>query len=218
MEKIFEEKHPNVDVQREAAGSAATIRKITDLHKEADVVASADYTLINSMMIDSDTQYADWNIRFATNQLVLCYTDQSRFAGEVTGRNWYDILCRKGVVWGHSDPNLDPCGYRAVMVLQLAEKFYQKDGLYDRLIANRPEENIRPKSVELVSLLVEGDGTGSGKWEIDVTRGLVLSHEVIMDIDRPTVTVAGEKEPLADIRAEYKVTFRRKLDKIIEGK
>ena len=35
-----------------------------------------------------------------------------------------DILARKDVVWGHSDPNLDPCGYRSLMVLQLAEKYY----------------------------------------------------------------------------------------------
>ena len=38
-----------------------------------------------------------------------------------------------------------------------AEKFYKKPGLYDRLIANRPEKNIRPKSVELVSLLKTGN-------------------------------------------------------------
>jgi molybdate/tungstate transport system substrate-binding protein len=61
------------------------------------------------------------------------------------------------VVWGHSDPNLDPAGYRALMVLQLAEKYYKKPGLYDRAIANRPQANIRPKSVELVSLLQTGN-------------------------------------------------------------
>jgi molybdate/tungstate transport system substrate-binding protein len=43
------------------------------------------------------------------------------------------------------------------MVLQLAEKHYNKPGLYDRLIANRPEANVRPKSVELVSLLKTGN-------------------------------------------------------------
>ena len=71
--------------------------------------------------------------------------------------NWYEILARPGVVWGHSDPNLDPCGYRSLMVLQLAEKYYGQAGLYDRLLANRPKENVRPKSVELVSLLKTGN-------------------------------------------------------------
>jgi molybdate/tungstate transport system substrate-binding protein len=39
------------------------------------------------------------------------------------------------------------------MVLQLAEKYYKIPGLYDKVVANRPKENIRPKSVELISLL-----------------------------------------------------------------
>ncbi|MBW2034582.1 MAG: extracellular solute-binding protein, partial [Deltaproteobacteria bacterium] len=91
------------------------------------------------------------------NQLVLCYTDNSRFANEVNADNWYKILGRKGVIWGHSDPNLDPCGYRSLMVLQLAEIYYKKPGLYDQLIANRPKKNVRPKSVELVSLLKTGN-------------------------------------------------------------
>lgn len=43
------------------------------------------------------------------------------------------------------------------MVLQLAEKHYKATGLYDQLIANRPKKNVRPKSVELVSLLKTGN-------------------------------------------------------------
>ncbi len=154
MEKIFEAKYPNIDILREPGGSTKMARMISELHKPADIMASADFKVIDKTLIP---QYAVWNIRFATNQLVLCYTDTSRFAKEVNADNWYKILGRKGVVWGHSDPNLDPCGYRSLMVLQLAEKFYGQSGLYDKLIANRPKENIRPKSVELVSLLKTGN-------------------------------------------------------------
>jgi molybdate/tungstate transport system substrate-binding protein len=154
MEKAFEAKYPKVDLQREAGGSQACARKITDLKKPCDIMASADYKVIDKLLIPN---YADWNIRFATNQLVLCYTNKSKFSGEVNAKNWYEILQRKGVIWGHSDPNLDPCGYRALMVLQLAEKYYKSPGLCDKMIANRPKENIRPKSVELVSLLQTGN-------------------------------------------------------------
>ncbi len=153
MEKEFEAQYPKVDVLREAAGSQKCARKITDLKKPCDIMASADYTVIDQLLIP---QYADWNIRFATNRLVLCYTEMSRYAKEVNAQNWYEILVRKGVVWGHADPNLDPCGYRSLMVLQLAERYYKKPGVHDRLIASRPKENIRPKSVELVSLLQTG--------------------------------------------------------------
>jgi len=170
MEKRFEARYPKVDILREPAGSRKCARKITDLKKPCDIMASADYTVIDTLLIP---HYADWNIRFATNRLVLCYTDTSKYTNEVNAKNWYEILLRKGVIWGHADPNLDPCGYRSVMVLQLAEKYYKKPGLYDSLIANRPRENIRPKSVELVSLLQTGNMDYA--WEY---RSVAVQHEL----------------------------------------
>jgi molybdate/tungstate transport system substrate-binding protein len=154
MEKEFEAMYPGMDVLREASGSQKCARKIIDLNKPCDIMASADYKVIDRLVIPN---YADWNIRFASNQLVLCYTDNSKYAIEMNDKNWYNILARKGVIWGHSDPDLDPCGYRALMVLQLAEKYYNVPGLYHKTVANRPKENIRPKSVELISLLQTGN-------------------------------------------------------------
>ncbi|WP_321419185.1 tungstate ABC transporter substrate-binding protein WtpA [uncultured Desulfobacter sp.] len=153
IEKAFEAKYPDVDVLREAGGSTKMARLISEVGKKADIMASADFKVIDNNLIPG---FADWNIRFASNQLVLCYMDNSRFAKEITRDNWYEILLKKEVVWGHSDPNLDPCGYRSLMVLQLAEKFYDKPGLNEKLLANRPQKNVRPKSVELVNLLKTG--------------------------------------------------------------
>jgi len=154
MEKAFEAKYPKVDVLREAAGSQACARKISDLKKPCDLMVSADFKVIDKLLIPA---YANWNVRFATNQLVLCYTDKSKYANTINANNWHEILQKKDVIWGHSDPNLDPCGYRSLMVLQLAEKYYKKPGLYDAIIANRPQANVRPKSVELISLLQTGN-------------------------------------------------------------
>ncbi|NCC25411.1 MAG: tungstate ABC transporter substrate-binding protein WtpA [Deltaproteobacteria bacterium] len=153
IEKDFEAKYPAIDILREAGGSTKMARLISQTGKPADIMASADYNVIDSTLIPN---FANWNVRFASNQLVLCYTEQSRYADEITADNWYEILAKPDVSWGHSDPNLDPCGYRSLMVLQLAEKFYGKPGLNDKLLANRPEKNVRPKSVELVNLLKTG--------------------------------------------------------------
>jgi molybdate/tungstate transport system substrate-binding protein len=178
MEKRFEAAHPDVDILREAGGSTKMARMISELGKPADIMASADYVVIDKTLIPA---FADWNIRFATNQLVLCYTEKSKFAGEITRDNWYDILARKGVVWGHSDPNLDPCGYRSLMVLQLAEIYHKQPGLYDRLIANRPKANVRPKSVELVSLLKTGNMDYA--WEY---LSVAVQHELeYLTLDDP---------------------------------
>lgn len=154
MENKFEQEHPGINVQREVGGSTKMARMISEVGKDADIMASADYKVINNNLIP---EFATWNIRFASNQLVLAYTEQSRYAGKVDSQNWYKILQKNNVQWGHSDPDLDPCGYRALMVMQLAQKFYGVDNLYDKLLANRPQKNIRPKSVELVNLLKSGN-------------------------------------------------------------
>ena len=131
LEGVFEAKHPDIDVQCEAAGSAKTIKKVTELHKEADVVASADYSLIPSMMYP---EYANWYTQFAKNQIVLAYSGKSKYADEINASNWYNILRRDDVRFGFSNPNDDPCGYRSQMVIQLAEAHYDDDMVYEDLI------------------------------------------------------------------------------------
>jgi len=153
MEKRFEKQNSSYDIVREFGGSTKMARLISEKGRAADIMASADFAVIDKNLIPDK---ADWNIRFATNQLVLCYTAQSRYAEAVNPDNWYEILQKKDIEWGHSDPNLDPCGYRSLMVLQLAETYYNQPGLYERLIANRPAENVRPRAVELVDMLKTG--------------------------------------------------------------
>ena len=153
LEMAVETKYTKLDIQREAAGSRKCARKITDEKRKCDIMASADYKVIDNLLIP---EYAVWNVRFASNQLVLCYTGKSAYAKEVNADNWDQILLKKGVSWGHTDPDLDPCGYRALMVLQLAEKYLNKPGLMDRLIANRSAENVFPKASQMVSVLQSG--------------------------------------------------------------
>jgi len=219
MEKRFEAMHPDIDILREAAGSTKCARMITDVGKPCDIMASADYKVIDKLLIPG---FADWNVRFATNQLVLCYPDTSRYAGEVNAENWYEILKRPDVVWGHSDPNLDPCGYRSLMVLQLAESHYGLAGLYDGLIANRPVANVRPKSVELISLLQTGNMDYAWEYRsVAVQHGLdyvTLPDEINLGnyrfddlYDTAVVKVTGkEPDTFMDIRGKsvtYGVTL-----------
>ncbi|MEO2117430.1 MAG: tungstate ABC transporter substrate-binding protein WtpA [Methanocaldococcus sp.] len=130
-EKMFEKEHPNVDVQREPAGSVKCVRKITDLGKKADILASADYSLIPQMMMPN---YSDWYVMFARNEIVLAYTDKSKYKNEITSENWYKILQRDDVKIGFSNPNDDPCGYRTQMVLLLSELYYKNSTIYDNLV------------------------------------------------------------------------------------
>ncbi|MDY6966284.1 MAG: tungstate ABC transporter substrate-binding protein WtpA [Halobacteriota archaeon] len=139
VESSLEEEYPNVDVQRESSGSAKAVRKVTELGKTADVVGSADYTLIPSMMYPD---YAEWCVKFAKNQMVVAYLEDSKYSDEINGTNWYEILDRDGVKYGFSNPNDDPCGYRSQMVCQLSELHYNDSTIFEDLIANNTDMTI----------------------------------------------------------------------------
>lgn len=154
IEKEFEKKYPNIDVVRTSGGSRTIARKITDLNNEVDVLLSADYNVINALVIP---EFADYNILFAKNSMVIMYSEDSKLKDKITQDNWYKILTEDGVEFGYSDPNSDPCGYRSVLLWQLAEKYYNEKGLNQKFISASKEKNIRPKAVELISLLEAGE-------------------------------------------------------------
>jgi len=144
----FEKENPGVNVLLEAAGSVACARKITDLNKDCDIMASADYEVINRFLIP---EYADWNISFAANEMAIAFTDKSRLADQITSENWYEILANPKVIYGRAEPNSDPCGYRSVMTTQLTAL---QEGNPDILeILDKDQNYIRPKEVDLLGLL-----------------------------------------------------------------
>lgn len=145
----FNKKYPEIRVLLESAGSVASARKITDLGRECDIMLSADYAVIDKMLIP---KFADWNIKFASNELSIVYTDKSRHSDKINEKNWYNILNYEDVDFGRADPNSDPCGYRTVLMLQLAEKYYNIPGLANRILS-QDNRFIRPKEVDLIALL-----------------------------------------------------------------
>ncbi|WP_010478641.1 tungstate ABC transporter substrate-binding protein WtpA [Thermococcus zilligii] len=179
LEKDFQDyakKNLNVEVtfRSEASGSVEAVRKVTDLGRKADIVAVADYTLIPQMLVPN---YADFYVLFATNEIVIAFTDKSRYAGEMKAypEKWYEILERPGVTFGFSDPNQDPCGYRSLMVIKLADLYYGKP-IFEALIEKNTNVYasgnhihaprrielksskvvIRPKETDIASLVESG--------------------------------------------------------------
>jgi len=148
----FKAKHPEVKIIIEAAGSRICARKITDLQRSCDIMASADYTVIDNLLIP---EHADWNIKFASNEMAIAFGEKSNRANNIDKENWFEILLQKDVAFGRSDPNSDPCGYRALLVTILAETFYNRPGLAN-VITAKDQQYIRPKEVDLLALLETG--------------------------------------------------------------
>lgn len=139
-----------IPYQLESAGSLETARKLTELNKIPDLVALADEEVFPKLLVPG---HASEYVVFARNRLVLAHTTASKHASGITADNWWSILQRPGVETGRSNPDLDPAGYRTLMVWQLAERHYEQPGLAAALEAATPPRNMRPKEIELVALL-----------------------------------------------------------------
>jgi molybdate/tungstate transport system substrate-binding protein len=189
LETEFEESHTDVDVVRQSGGSATMISNAIAQEDAGesppDIIASADYKLIPERMYGGG--YADWYIAFARNTMVICYSDNATGSDDIVSesRTWYDVLRNEDVKYGHADPDQDPCGYRTLLVIQLAEVYFCDNAtdfgltpdpdaadLYDVLIPgsehergrtggtseNRTsEEVVSAKSVDLITALESGD-------------------------------------------------------------
>jgi molybdate/tungstate transport system substrate-binding protein len=154
VSELFMQMYPNVEVKAEAHGSRDCARYVMDLDKNYDVMGSADYSVIDTLLIPD---HADFNIRFATNEMAIAYTERSMYVDEINADNWHEILLRDDVAFGRADPNRDPCGYRSVMVFQLVEQYSGIAGLAAELEAKDGQKYIRPKETDLLALLEAGE-------------------------------------------------------------
>lgn len=145
----FKNRFPQVQIYTEAYGSKQCARNISELKKEYDIFVSADYKIIDEMLIPN---YATWNIPFAGNEMAIVFNEKSKYANEINENNWFDILLKKDVAVGRSDPNSDPCGVRAILTIKLSEKYYNLKGFSDKLLS-KDLSNIRPKETDLLALL-----------------------------------------------------------------
>lgn len=150
--EAYKAENPGVEVLTEAWGSKAGARRIMELDTPCDLFLSADYMVIEHMLIPA---HASWNIKFAANEMAIVYTSKSRYAEEINVANWHEILLRPDVQIGRSDPDQDPCGVRAVFTSKLAGLYYHDESLPNSLL-NKDRQNIRPKETDLIALLETG--------------------------------------------------------------
>jgi molybdate/tungstate transport system substrate-binding protein len=150
----FEKSNPSIAVKAEAVSDLEAARMISEQGKQADIFAASDYTVIENLVMP---KAASWYLKFARNYVTIAFTPKAKFADKVNSFNWYEFLVQPDVRMGCADPNLDPLGFRSLMAMQLAERFYDKKGLCEELKKNCPSKNIRPNSSELLSMLESGE-------------------------------------------------------------
>jgi molybdate/tungstate transport system substrate-binding protein len=171
LNREFKRLHPDVDLLPEVGGSVNLIREVM-AGEECDILGSADYRLIARLMFP---EHADWYVIFASTQMTLRYTKESRYADQINSENWYEILQKEGVTLWHPSADGDPGGYRALMVLQLAERYYGIAGFYERMMMSHSREMKRSTMQESRSGYSFGYGTRTIQ---DGARLILLPNEI----------------------------------------
>jgi molybdate/tungstate transport system substrate-binding protein len=137
----------------ELGGSIEQSRKLTDLGRTPDVLLLVDDEVIAALM----PAHLDWYVRFATNRVVVAYTDRSAHADSISLDNWYRLLVRDDVRVGRADATLSPAGRHALALLQRAEGFYGLPHLSERVLERSTLKYVRPNAAELAVLLETGE-------------------------------------------------------------
>lgn len=146
IEAAFTAEHPQVRLTDVAGGSVDLARRFATGALECDIIAPADHLVIDTLL--KPAGLADSSIVFARGRMVLAYTatDTHAQALMVDGAfappqsvprvadNWYTVLTAPGVRTAGAHPFLDPGGYRAHMIFELAEAHHKVPGLYNSLL------------------------------------------------------------------------------------
>ncbi|ELZ15071.1 extracellular solute-binding protein family 1 [Natrinema thermotolerans DSM 11552] len=108
-------------------GTNAVLRLVVDGTKHPDVVIGADAALLRDRLYPD---HADWDVTFAANEVVIAYAPETALGERLAaGEPWYDVFADadEGEI-AISDPDVDPLGYRALLLFELAEREHGLEG------------------------------------------------------------------------------------------
>ena len=141
----------------EGKGSIHASNMIMDKQRTPDVFISAGSEPMSRLI---DTSKVDWYLVFATSELVFSYSSNSPSFQllekiRIGDLNWNDVLTNSDLKLKRTDPELDPKGYYTIMMLQLAEIFYDDNNLLENVIDDYDADQILPEEI-LVTILTLG--------------------------------------------------------------
>jgi molybdate/tungstate transport system substrate-binding protein len=201
-EKQFEKKY-DVSVLREAKGSVASTKKITEQGRKAAVLGVSDYRLIRDRILE---EFGNWYAIFATNEMTIAYTDQSAGADEISPDNWWKILTRDDVKFAHADPAIDPNGYRSVMVMQLGMTPFEGKKLYGKeTYKTLRERELVPAGTE--SALIGQLQTGAIDYAFEYSSAGATHDVKTIDL-QPSVDLSKATAKYAKHYAKAKVNTK----------
>ena len=131
----------------QTAGGVDTARVAAALGNKPDIVALAAEAFPQALVPARTT----WYVLFARDRMVIAHGDSSRAAASIDSTNWWKAMQRRGVRVGRVTPTASPAGYRALLVMQLAEAYYNQPKLAAKLLAASPARYVVATEADLVA-------------------------------------------------------------------
>jgi molybdate/tungstate transport system substrate-binding protein len=130
-----------IAVRGRAAGSDALAKLIVGGSITADVFVPVTP---GPMMTVLEAGKAQTATPIARTEMVIAYSPKSKFATQFAdaaankrgATPWYEILMQPGIRFGRTDPTTDPQGRNIIFTLQLAEAYYRRPGLVNKIIGD----------------------------------------------------------------------------------
>ena len=148
--------------QGKGAGSTALANQIKSKLIAPDDFISASTAAYVPLEGAANSNVVSWYMSFAATQMVIGYSPKSQFASQLQAAAnggstpWYAVLETPGLRLGRTDPALDPKGVNTILMMQLAETYYNQPGLAHKLLgANENTAQIFPEE-DLVARLTSG--------------------------------------------------------------
>ncbi|MFW5937328.1 MAG: extracellular solute-binding protein [Halanaeroarchaeum sp.] len=150
-------------------GSNAVMRMTRDGQKHPDVIVSADPPLLRDKLQGGPDPITDWDVVFASNEVGITYAPETDVGDRLAaGEPWYAVLRKADAEIARSDPNLDPLGYRTLMLFELAETYYDEPGLREALASNL---RIDPSESHMLAAVETGDRAAAVTY-----RNMAVDH------------------------------------------
>jgi molybdate/tungstate transport system substrate-binding protein len=119
----------DVEITVEAYGSRHAAQLVAEGQRDPDVLALADTGLFDGPLS------TPWYATFAGNAVVMAYNPDSEAGRRVPAADrWYEPLLSSSLRLGRTDPDVDPLGYRTLLLLALAEEYYGESDLREQIL------------------------------------------------------------------------------------
>jgi molybdate/tungstate transport system substrate-binding protein len=157
-----------------AAGSQEIAKQVKEGILRGDVFISAD-PKVNALLSGATNEdRVKWYVTFAESPLVLGVSPSSRFAKDLTGKSWNEVLMQPGIKIGRTDPAKDPKGALTVEFLKKADKPELATSVLEHSSV-LPEEALaqKIKTGELdVGFFYSVETTDAGLMAVDLPAGI----------------------------------------------